>query len=105
MEAGIVQHRAVLIVVDSIAALARTEFGVAGSGSRAGGGFPNHQQPGIVERQEVLGLVASRLKYLAETFRIPVVVTNQVRHQRLSWLHPPDYGCSLFCLQATLLPP
>lgn len=65
LEAGVIEHSARLVIVDSVAALARAEFGGGGSGS-------------IVERQEMLGSVASRLKQLAEAFRIPVVVTNQV---------------------------
>ena len=52
-----------LVLLDSVAALVRTGYG--------------HQQ--LVERQEMLGLQAAALKYLAQTFSIPVVVTNQVR--------------------------
>lgn len=44
------------------AALVRSEFGRAQ----------------LAERQALLGAQASRLKQLAEAFRIPVVVTNQV---------------------------
>eukprot|EP00457_Paulinella_chromatophora_P009837 gb/GEZN01009915.1/.p1 GENE.gb/GEZN01009915.1/~~gb/GEZN01009915.1/.p1 ORF type:complete len:334 (-),score=29.01 gb/GEZN01009915.1/:213-1214(-) len=51
-----------LIVVDSVAAPVRSRFSA---------------QQGI-ERQKFLGSVASKLKYLGERFRIPVVVTNQV---------------------------
>lgn len=51
-----------LIVVDSVASLVRKEFG----------------RDTLVARQEVLSRIASALKYLAETFTIPVVVTNQV---------------------------
>eukprot|EP00808_Paulinella_micropora_P008194 g45158.t1 len=51
-----------LIVVDSVAAPVRTAFS---------------NQQGI-ERQKFLGEIASKLKYLGEHFRIPVVVTNQV---------------------------
>lgn len=62
MESSVIDHGVCLIVVDSIAALARTEFD-GGQG---------------VDRAQQLGQLASALKYLAETFRIPVVVTNQV---------------------------
>lgn len=51
-----------LIVIDSIAALARTDYGARG----------------VADRQRMLGQQASRLKALAESFRIPVLVTNQV---------------------------
>ncbi|KAG1657551.1 hypothetical protein FOA52_005437 [Chlamydomonas sp. UWO 241] len=66
LEAGVIEFRVALIIIDSIAALARAEFG---------GGGPSG---GIIERQEMLGSIAVRLKHLAEAFRIPVVVTNQV---------------------------
>jgi len=51
-----------LVIIDSIAALARTEFGAQS----------------IAERQRMLGRQASQLKYIAEAFTIPVLVTNQV---------------------------
>jgi RecA/RadA recombinase len=63
MEAAVAQHHAAVVVVDSIAALMRAEFGAKGQ---------------VVERQELLGSQASVLKHLAESFRLPVVVTNQV---------------------------
>ena len=63
MEAAVAQHHAGVVVVDSIAALMRAEFGAKGQ---------------VVERQELLGSQASVLKHLAESFRLPVVVTNQV---------------------------
>ena len=71
LEAGIIQHHASLVLVDSIASLARTEY----YGSRETSGSGRHS---IMDRQEMLGSVAAKLKYLAESFRIPVVVTNQV---------------------------
>lgn len=50
------------IVIDSIAALARTA----------------DNSVSLFERQRMLGRQASKLKYLSETFSIPVLVTNQV---------------------------
>lgn len=63
LEEAIIEHRIKLLVIDSIAALVLSEYG----------------RDRIVQRQEVLGQLASVLKFLAESFRMPVVVTNQVR--------------------------
>lgn len=65
LEASIIDHSVKLVLVDSIAALARSEF--------------NRNK--IVDRQQMLGQQAAILKSLAETFRIPVVVVNQVTAQ------------------------
>jgi len=62
LQGSIIDHGIKLVIIDSIAALARSDFG---SGN-------------VVERQKLLGQQASRLKFLAESFRIPVLVTNQV---------------------------
>jgi len=62
MEAVIIERRVQLLIIDSIAALPRVEF-------------DNTQ---IMRRQEMLGQQAARLKFLAESFCIPIVVTNQV---------------------------
>ncbi|KAL4420437.1 hypothetical protein ABPG75_010093 [Micractinium tetrahymenae] len=62
LEPAIIDHRVRLLVLDSAASLARADF--------APGSLP--------DRQRMLGQQASRLKYLAEAFRIPVLVTNQV---------------------------
>lgn len=62
LEPAIIDHRVRLVVLDSAASLARADF--------APGSLP--------DRQRMLGQQASRLKYLAEVFRIPVLVTNQV---------------------------
>jgi RecA/RadA recombinase len=80
LQSIVLQHRARLVVIDSIAALARTEYGNApgggdGGGAEGGGGLVGS----IMERQQVLGRIASQLKALAETLRVPVLVTNQVR--------------------------
>ncbi|CAM6045810.1 unnamed protein product [Sphagnum compactum] len=63
LEEAIIEHRIKLLVIDSIAALVLSEYG----------------RDRIIQRQEVLGQLASVLKFLAESFRMPVVVTNQVR--------------------------
>lgn len=52
-----------LVIVDSVAALVRSEYG---------------DKDKLLERQELLGRQAASLKRLAEQYRIPVVVTNQV---------------------------
>ena len=57
-----VQCAVKMVLVDSIAALVRKEFA-------------SQQAP---ERNESLALQAQRLKWLAETFDIPVLVTNQI---------------------------
>lgn len=62
LEIAVPQNGIKLVIIDSIAALARTDYGVSD----------------IVERQLMLGRQASKLKFLAESFRIPVLVTNQV---------------------------
>eukprot|EP00958_Prasinococcus_capsulatus_P028431 scaffold6702_cov390-Prasinococcus_capsulatus_cf.AAC.7 len=62
LEGAIITNRVKLLVVDSIASLFRSQF----SNSE------------MIERQKLLGKTAAALKYLAETFTIPVVVTNQV---------------------------
>eukprot|EP00898_Chlorokybus_atmophyticus_P004025 jgi/Chlat1/4623/Chrsp3S00433 len=55
-----------LISIDSIAALPRSEYAA----------------DRLFERQEMLGRIAVVLKYIAEHFNIPVLVTNQVMAQR-----------------------
>jgi RecA/RadA recombinase len=54
-----------LIILDSIAALLRTEFG-------------GREATALAARGEMLGQQAAVLKAVAEANRIPVVVTNQV---------------------------
>jgi len=58
----IVETQAKLLIVDSVASVARKDVDV-------------------VQRQELLAKQASILKYLSETFTIPIVVTNQVTTQ------------------------
>lgn len=54
------EHNVRLIVLDSIAALLRKEF------------------ESIVHRQDMLGQLASKLKFIAEEFKTPILVTNHV---------------------------
>lgn len=54
--------RASLVIIDSIAAILRADFG--------------HSE--IIQRQNFVGEQASQLKHIAHTFSIPVLVTNQV---------------------------
>jgi len=67
IQATISDHSVKLLVLDSIASLVRIEFGT--------------EQ--LVQRQKLLGQQASRLKFIAESFQIPVVVTNQVTSSTL----------------------
>jgi RecA/RadA recombinase len=62
----VAQRDVKLVLLDSIAALLRTELG--GGDASA-----------LAARGEQLGRQATALKVLAEAHRIPVVVTNQVR--------------------------
>ncbi len=63
LDSYIIEHRIKLIVVDSIEFLFRKEF-VSGKSD-------------LHKRSNILSEQAALLKYLAETFHIPVVVTNQ----------------------------
>mmetsp|Transcript_36776 Transcript_36776/g.81795 ORF Transcript_36776/g.81795 Transcript_36776/m.81795 type:complete len:187 (+) Transcript_36776:1-561(+) len=74
LEVGIIEHGARLVVLDSIAALARSEF----SGSTGGGPPADGGRQAIIDRQAMLGQVAARLKYLGQSLNVPVLVTNQV---------------------------
>jgi RAD51-like protein 1 len=62
LEAQIIDHGVRLVLVDSIASLVRSEYGKGQT----------------VQRQEMLGQQAARLKFLAEKLQVAVVVTNQV---------------------------
>ena len=64
LEEALIDHAVRLLVVDSVAALARAEFGV-GRGQ-------------IARRQELLGQIASVLKRQAERLHMAALVTNQV---------------------------
>jgi len=72
---AIIEDNIVLIIIDSIASMFRSEFG----------------SDSVVERQKLIGLTASTLKSLAESFNIPVVVTNQITTKiegSKAWLAP-----------------
>ena len=62
LQGSIIDYNIKLIIVDSIAALVRSEFGTNK----------------MAERQKLLGKQASCLKFLAESFKIPILVTNQI---------------------------
>jgi RecA/RadA recombinase len=59
----VAQHGIVLVIIDSIAALLRSDMG---------------ERAQLLERQQHLGRQAAALKQLAERNKIPVLVTNQV---------------------------
>ncbi|KAI5075109.1 hypothetical protein GOP47_0009185 [Adiantum capillus-veneris] len=63
VEEVIIENKVKMLIVDSIAALMPSE----------------NAQEDLSRKQNVLGHQAGTLKYLAEAFRIPIVVTNQVR--------------------------
>ena len=62
LEYLIIEHSVNLIVLDSVAALARKEFDSAG----------------LVKRQQMLSKQAALLKRASEVFAVPAIVTNQV---------------------------
>ena len=64
LEEALIDHAVRLLVVDSVAALARAEFGT-GRGQ-------------LARRQELLGQIASVLKQQAERLHMAAIVTNQV---------------------------
>lgn len=65
IEEDIIKYGIKLIIVDSIASLVRKEF-------------DSRLQGNMIERTSLLAKQAATLKYLAEAFFIPVVVTNQI---------------------------
>ncbi|XP_004349738.2 hypothetical protein CAOG_01223 [Capsaspora owczarzaki ATCC 30864] len=62
LDQAIVERGAKLVILDSVASLVRKEY----------------DSKSMVQRTAYLSNVASVLKYLAESFSIPIVVTNQV---------------------------
>ncbi|KAL8622951.1 hypothetical protein ACOMHN_027072 [Nucella lapillus] len=64
IEEAIIDKGVKLLVVDSVASLVRKEYG--------------NVQGGMIQRTDFLASEAALLKYVAETFNIPVVVTNQI---------------------------
>ncbi|CAH1790657.1 unnamed protein product [Owenia fusiformis] len=65
LEEDIISKGIKLIVLDSVASLVRKEFDTKGTKN-------------ITQRTNLLAQEAAILKYLAESFKIPVVVTNQI---------------------------
>lgn len=65
MEEDVISKRVKLIILDSVASLVRKEF-------------DSRVSRNLNERTALLSKEAVILKYLAETFHIPVVVTNQI---------------------------
>ncbi|XP_061192488.1 DNA repair protein RAD51 homolog 2-like [Saccostrea echinata] len=65
LEEEVIAHKIRLIIVDSIASLVRKEFS-SGAGTS------------LVQRTNFLSRQAALLKYVAEVFCIPVIVTNQI---------------------------
>ena len=63
IEETLVSHPAALLVVDSIAAPVRAQYG----------------RFDLTKRAAFLGSVAGQLKYLSDRYQLPCVVTNQVR--------------------------
>ncbi|XP_076128065.1 DNA repair protein RAD51 homolog 2 [Alosa pseudoharengus] len=65
LEEDIISCHAGLVILDSVASVVRKEFDTSLSGN-------------LTHRSNLLGREAATLKYLAQEFRIPVVVTNQI---------------------------
>ncbi|NWU88606.1 RA51B protein, partial [Upupa epops] len=65
LEEEIISKRVKLIIIDSVASVVRKEFDTKLQGN-------------LAERSNFLGKGASLLKYLAEEFSIPVILTNQI---------------------------
>ncbi|XP_025104918.1 DNA repair protein RAD51 homolog 2-like isoform X2 [Pomacea canaliculata] len=64
LEEDLISKNVRLLIVDSVASLVRKEFGSL--------------QDGMMRRTDFLTAEAGLLKHIAETFSIPVVVTNQI---------------------------
>ncbi|KAL2082373.1 hypothetical protein ACEWY4_022191 [Coilia grayii] len=65
LEEDIISCGAGLVILDSVASVVRKEFDTSLSGN-------------LTQRSNLLGRQAATLKYLAQEFRMPVVVTNQI---------------------------
>ncbi|XP_023930394.1 DNA repair protein RAD51 homolog 2 isoform X2 [Lingula anatina] len=65
LEEDIIEKKVKLIILDSVASLVRKEF-------------DSRTSQNLYERTNLLAKEAAILKYLAESFYIPVVVTNQI---------------------------
>lgn len=62
LERTIVEKNVKLILLDSVASLVKNEFG----------------SKNVIQRQDTLAQEAQKLKFLSESFSIPIVVTNHV---------------------------
>ncbi|XP_057315165.1 DNA repair protein RAD51 homolog 2-like isoform X1 [Hydractinia symbiolongicarpus] len=82
LEDVIINKKVDLIILDSVASLARKEFG---------------HQAVLTDRNEMLMRQAAKLKYYAETFNIPVLVTNQISTQ----VSDSEFG-NVSCVTAAL---
>eukprot|EP00850_Spirogloea_muscicola_P003652 SM000015S01152 [mRNA] locus=s15:84674:87702:- [translate_table: standard] len=76
LEEAIIEYRVRLLILDGIASLMRSHSG----------------KEQVIQRQELLGQQAALLKFLAEHFRIPVVVTNQVVAQMRNSSRDPNFS-------------
>jgi hypothetical protein len=80
VEETLVESQAKLLIVDSVASVARKDFDSNFVAKRQG--FTScYLIPFLIINSfptELLAKQASTLKYLSETFTIPIVVTNQV---------------------------
>ncbi|XP_070569433.1 DNA repair protein RAD51 homolog 2-like isoform X2 [Ptychodera flava] len=74
LEEEMIRKNVKLIVVDSIASLIRKEYDNSVSGN-------------LILRSNILSKQATQLKYLAESFNIPVVITNQITTRLKSSKH------------------
>ncbi|KAK7105066.1 DNA repair protein RAD51 homolog 2-like isoform X2 [Littorina saxatilis] len=83
IEEDLIQKKIKLMVLDSVASLVRKEY--------------SNVQGGMMRRTDFLASEAALLKYIAETFSIPVIVTNQIttrygQRAPVSSPHTPDDG-------------
>ncbi|KAI6659094.1 DNA repair protein RAD51-like protein 2-like [Oopsacas minuta] len=88
IEETLIRGKVGLIVLDSVASVIRAEF---------------HGDDSVKLSTGVSRLAAT-LKYLADTFRIPVIVTNQITHASVPYqdiLHDPTLSEGQESLQAT----
>ncbi|CAG8502188.1 4763_t:CDS:2 [Ambispora leptoticha] len=79
----IIMKKIRMVVIDSIGSLVMKEYKIFG-GSSGSNGFFNGQSNSelLVERNNLLVEEAKHLKFLAESFHIPIIVTNQLLMNR-----------------------
>ncbi|CAG8737681.1 14568_t:CDS:2, partial [Acaulospora morrowiae] len=83
----IIKNNIRLLIIDSFGALIRTEFSIQNPS------IYNGNAKMLVERSHLIVRLASMLKFLAESFNMPTVVTNQtitVYQQKKTVYVPPD---------------